>query len=290
MLSGGSVSLSSSTLTIHTSSAITAGEVGSHAMLSEKNLVSTENRLKLDELYADNSFVIACNDSTTRASLGLDIPATEDGETVIVLPSLAYHHYNLSVGDKARFAITLDDVAERTSDAITVEGSYDTLQTHIIRNRYEYVSCKVTEIVYSDSVSVPHAFVSTDNYSAIIDKSAPYVNMSVYLDSGIESDSYTEIRSQISRWATGKTYLPSVSSTGEYLQYLLRKNANYSTLIMLISTLIPLIVPFIWYHPLAERRNSRCFTPWASAKSRYAPPSLSRGFWCPLARSRQCLW
>lgn len=259
-LYGGTVTITSSYITLYTSSEITACEAGIHALLSEKNLVNTEGRLMLEQLYADNSFVIAYNDNTTRDTLGLDVSDTKDGQAVLVLPSLAYHNYNMSVGDKIRFAITLAEVTECSSESITAYGDYDTLKIHI-RSKHDYVSCRIVEIVYSTEVTKPHFLVSNKDFSSIINKTSPYVTINVFLNADMDSANYTDVRSELNLWATGTgfRYGTSVTSTGEYLEHLLRKNANYSTLIMLISSLIPLIVPFIWYYPLTslfERRKT----------------------------------
>jgi hypothetical protein len=258
VLSEGKVDITSSFVILLTSSEVTAAQAGTHALLTERNIVNTKDKLMLERLYADNSFVIACNDKTTKEALGLDVPFTSKGQAVLVLPSIAYHNYNMSVGDRIRFAVTLAEVSNCSTDSTTAYGSYDTLKQHL-KNKYEYVSCDIIEVMYSNSVTKPHFFVSQGDFSRVIHKPSPYITINVYLDAGMESSRYTEIRESINLWATSNRYGTSVSSTGEYLQYLLRKNANYSTLILLISSLIPLIVPFIWYHPMSslfERRKT----------------------------------
>lgn len=259
-LTNGSVVISSLDVKVHTGCSLTAAEVGTHAIISGKSMNNTDGLYLLENIYADSSFVIACNDPTTRATLGVDgVKLTKSGTAVLVLPSFALHNYKLSVGDRVRFAVTVDDVADRSEDSTTAQGSYDTLSSQLLLNKYEYVSCQLIDVIYSDSVSKPHVFVSTGDYTAIINKEAPYINFTIYLRNDIDSTKYGEIRKDVGYWASGKTYKPTTSSTGEYLQFLLRKNANYSTLISLISILIPFIVPFIWYYPMTtlhERRKT----------------------------------
>lgn len=256
-MTNGSVSISAGEVVVHTSSTVSAADAGTHTILPTKALVNVNEHLHLESLYADNSFNLAVSDKTTAESVGMDIPTTQSGNAVLVLPPSALHHYSFSVGDKLRLAITLEDVAAYSEDGVLPEGRYDMLEEHIKRNEYEYVICYVSEIIYDESISEPYIFVTPEDFSTVIDKNAPYVSLDLYIDAGIEGEDYAALRDKLQRFATVKDYLPAVSSTGGYLEHLLRRNANYSSLIMLISSIIPLIVPFIWYYPLATLHDRR---------------------------------
>lgn len=261
-LAGGSVTLTGETAIVHTSTAVTAAEVGTHAILSKTSLVSTDGKLFLEELYADNSFDIACGDKTTLTSMGLNTDTVTGSDAVLVLPSDGIHHFAFSVGDKIRLATTLENVALYNSDSTTEGGSYDTLTEHLKLNSYDYTAVYVTAVIYSDNVDAPVIIVSKDSFCSVINKKNPYINLEIYLDPNIDGEQYTAIRSAVNDWATSRPLKPSVSSTGEYLDHLLRKNANYSTIIMLISLIVPLIIPFIWYYPLAtlfDRRRTELY-------------------------------
>ena len=233
-----------------------AAEAGTHVIVSESTLISKDDSLFLEALYADCSFELACADSITADALGMNVPNLKAGEYVLVLPSSAYHYYSFSSGDKLRLAVTLEDVAKYDPNSIIPTGIYDMLAERV-RLNHDYAVGYITEIIYSDEIDTPYIFASAEDFSAIIAKKAPYVSFDVYIDAALESARYAEIREEINRWATGEEYLPRVVSTGGYLEYLLRKSANYSTLIMLISAIIPLIVPFIWYYPLATLQERR---------------------------------
>lgn len=257
VITGESLEISGEIMTVHISTAITAADAGTHTILPSRALADTRDHLLLESLYADNSFYLAYADKTTCEIIGIEVPKPQSGSTVLVLPSSAVHHYNFSVGDKMRLAITLEDVFDYSENGILPQGRYDMLDEHLKRNKYQYVICHVSEIIYNDNISEPYIFVGAEDLSKIISKKAPYTALSVYIEAGIEGNNYAHIRDDLSRWATGKEYMPVVSSTGGYLEHLLRKNANYSALIMLISSIIPLIVPFIWYYPLATLHDRR---------------------------------
>jgi ABC-type lipoprotein release transport system permease subunit len=66
-------------------------------------------------------------------------------------------------------------------------------------------------------------------------------------------------------------FAPEISSTGAYLEHLLRRHANYERLLVLISVIVPLIIPFIWYYPLVtlfDRRKTEVRVLEATGKKR----------------------
>ena len=258
-LANSSVVLSGDAAKVYTSSAISAAKAGSHALVTSDVLTNTSGRLLIDELYADNSFSIACADNRTTTALGLTIPYVKSGSAVLVLPSKAYHNYALAAGDRLRIAITKENVADYSENSIITTTDYDMLAQMLDANVYEYVLCNVSEVIFADNIDCPYVFVSAEDYCRVINKQAPYVSFDIVISSGIESGDYAKLRKQISEWASTSTLSPTVISKGAYVEYLLRRNANYSTIMMLISLLVPLIIPFIWYYPLStlfERRRT----------------------------------
>jgi ABC-type lipoprotein release transport system permease subunit len=134
---------------------------------------------------------------------------------------------------------------------------YDMLAGLLDANVYDYVICNVSEIIYDENAEQPYIFVSTEDFCKVINKQAPYVSFDIIINSGVESRDYAKLREAISEWAAGNTLAPKVTAKGSYVDYLLRKNANYSTIMMLISMLVPLIIPFIWYYPLSTLFDRR---------------------------------
>ena len=272
-LSDGKIELSDISIQICASSEVSAAEAATHIIFSEKNLTETAGRLKLETLYADNSFELICADETTLGKTELDVePIKKDSNgAVLVLPSSAANYLSFDVGDKLRLAVTLEDVIHYSEDGYLPKGSYDILEQHVKSNQYDYVVVFIDEVIYSDTAEKPQVLLGADAFSRVINKKAPYVSFDVIIDAGIESHDYAKMREELNEWATDQTFVPKLSSTGNYLEYLLRKNANYSTIIMLISIIVPLIVPFIWYYPIAtlfDRRKSELYVLRAMGKSK----------------------
>ncbi len=251
----GSVTLNDSKLHLRRSSALNAAEIGVHTILSDKNIVDVSDKVKLEELYGDNLFKISCGDTYTPARLGYEFSSVNKGGAILVLPKNS--HLSLSVGDKLRVAVTLENVSNLIENSEQL-SRYDTLEDHMKNNAYDYVVVYIDDIIYSDTDS-PELFLSEEDFSKVINKSAPYTSFDISISSGIESEDYSALREQISKWVSTSRSAPVISSTGEYLKFLLKKNANYQSVILLISTIIPLVVPFLWYYPLASlfdrRRN-----------------------------------
>ena len=258
-LSNTSVIIDTGIATVHTSSAVNAANAGTHALVTSDVLPSSSGRLLLQQFYADNSFILACADKRTKAALGVNAPYVGAGEAVLVLPANGAHHYALSVGDEILMAITKFDVSTYNPNAILTIPEYDMLYQLIHTKKHDYLSYTVTHVTVSDSVSKPTIFVNSTDFCSIIQKQAPYVGFDIIIDSGIDSADYARLRKEISEWASMSTVQLSVESKGAFVEYILRKNANYSTIMMLIGFLVPLIIPFIWYYPIAtlfdRRRN-----------------------------------
>ncbi len=278
VLTGTAVTISGDIATVHTSSAVSAAEAGSHALVTTDVLKNTNGRLLLEKLYADCSFTVACADKRTTSALGLEIPHVKSGSAILVLPASGFHNYALSIGDKLRIAITKENVANYSADSIITSSDYDMLTQMLDMNVYDYVLCNVAEIILVDDVNEPYIFLNTEDFCAVIHKQAPYTTFDIIISSGIESGDYAKLRDEISEWAAGNKLSPTVISKGAYVEYLLRRNANYSTIMMLIGMLIPLIIPFIWYYPIStlfDRRRTELSLLRAFGKKR---SQIFRGF------------
>lgn len=244
---------------IHTSSRISGAAAGVHAILPAEALSVTDGRLRLDELFANDDFIISAKDSTTSSVLGVEIGAVESGMLTLVLPSSGNHYLNVSEGDELLLATTLEDVFTYDPKAISTESKYDVLDSHVKNNQYDYTPLTVAKVVYSDETDRVHILVSSEDFSRITNKQGAYTSVSITLDNDTESAEYSRIRNWLGGLVAADVRLTSVSSTGAYLDRLLRANADYSSVILLISILIPMIIPFIWYYPLStlfDRRRS----------------------------------
>ncbi len=253
----GTVELGDKSYIIYTSSTVSACEAGTHVLVKESHLASAQGRLPLEELYADDSFDIACGDETTLKHMEIDAPEISESGAVLVLPSNSPYHLSFEVGDKLRIATTKYNVSQFDKNAFNPNDKYDILTDNLKQNQYDYNTLYITDIIYSDKIDAPTVIVSTESFVAIIGKYKPYMSFEILLSSDIDSDAYLQLRDSISMWASKIPLPPSVSSSGEFLQHLLRKNANYSAIIKVISILVPLIIPFIWYYPLSSLFDRR---------------------------------
>ncbi len=256
-LTNTSVSLTGDIVTVHTSSAVGAAEAGTHALVTTDVLTTTDDRLLLERLYADSSFKIACADTRTKNALGLDIPYVGREQAVLVLPASGNHNYALSVGDKLRISIAKSDVAKYDPTSFSTIPEFDVLTQLLDRLVHDYVLCNISHVIFSENVSGPVIFVNPEEYCVIIDKQAPHVSFDIIIDAGIDSVDYGDLRKSISDWASSNNTPTEVISKGSYADYLLRKTANYATIMILIGTLVPLIIPFIWYYPISALFDRR---------------------------------
>lgn len=272
-LSGGTIELDCLNVQICASSEIKAAQAGTHLILSEDQLAKKDGRLLLETFYADNSFRLVCADKTTLSSLGIDAAtlSKDSNGTILMLPSSAVNYLQFSKGDKLRLAITKEDVVTYDEQGEAQGGSYDTLVLHLESNYFRYVTVYVEDIIYSDDIDKPYVLVGADSFATVIGKVSPYLNLDIIIDAGISNEEYARILEELNSWSINQTFNPSVKSTGNYLDYLLRKNANYSTIITVIGLIVPLIVPFIWYYPIAtlfDRRRSELYVLRTIGKSR----------------------
>lgn len=276
-------------ITVHKSSRVSGAEAGFHAILPQQALNVTEGRLPLEELFANDDFIIAAADSNTQASLGIDAGNVEQGALTLVLPSSDKHYLNIAEGDELLLAITLEDVFGYDPNAESTESKYDILNSHVHNNQYDYVPLTVTKIIYSDSVERVHVFLSSKDFSRVIAKHGAYTTVTVSLDESTASEEYSVIRNWLGGFVSNDVRLTSVSSSGAYLDRLLRENADYSSVILLISILIPMIIPFIWYYPLStlfDRRRSEIKVLEAIGKTRkqiYASFAVEGALLCACA-------
>ncbi len=255
-LKGASVTLENGDITLYRSALTTPESSGSYAIFRDGYKNDTSGLLPLEALYADNSFDLVCADSTTLSALSLPVSLQKNNGVTLVLPA-DYTHLSLKAGDKIRIAHTLYDVSNYSENSTVQGGSYDLLASHLRSNTYEYLVMRIDEVIYSEDVERASILLSPDDFSLIIGKEAPYTAMTVFIDANMDSTEYVEMREELSLWATSSLLRPSVSSTGSYLKYLLRRNSNYESSLSLISSILPLLIPFIWYYPTATLFDRR---------------------------------
>lgn len=258
-VSGGTVKLESNAMKIYTSTVVSAAECGTHTILAEKNVKDSSKMLKLEDLHADNGFDIVCGDGTTADLSGYELPLPQKGDAILFLPTNSANYWSFKVGDKLLLATTFEDVVNYDPSSTVQGGSYDLLDEHVNKLDYSYTAVYVTEVIYSDDIERPCVFVCGDDFKTVIAKDAPYNTISVSISSDIDNEQYAEIRESLSDWVRDKAYPVTVYSNGNYLTHLLRTSANYEVIMRLIGLIIPLIIPFIWYYPLAtlfDRRKS----------------------------------
>lgn len=255
---GGTVTLESGeALTVCVRSTVTAASVGSHLLAKgDSQILNTEDRLPLSSLYADSSFFLAAADDTTIAADGLNIPSISKGSAVVALPKALSNYYSFQKGQEIYIARTKEDATVYDPNAVLPNGLYDTL-TKELEVFYRYLPFAVEEVVYSDSISEPIVYICSEDMEFLLNKGGTYVGFGIALDAGIQSSKYADIRDKVEKWVTLDKNRPSVRSTGKYLEYLLRRSSNYASAVKLISLLIPLTVPFIWYYPLATLFDRR---------------------------------
>ncbi len=255
-IKGASVTLADDAITLYSSTLTTPEKSGSYAIFRDGYKNDASTFLPLEELYADNGFDLVCADSTTLSALSLPESLKKTQGVTLILPA-DYTHLSLKAGDKIRIARTLYDVSNYSKASSVQGGSYDLLSSHLQSNTYEYLVMRIDDVIYSEDVERVSILLSPDDFSRIIGKKAPYTSMTVFIDANMDSTEYASMREALSLWTKTSLLHPTVSSTGGYLQYLLRRNSNYESSLALVSAILPLLIPFIWYYPTATLFDRR---------------------------------
>ncbi len=254
-ITNASVALQADKITLCPSTLTTPEAHGSYVILRDGYKKDTSSYILLEELFADNSFDLVCADSTTLSALSLPLSPMASGVKV-VLPA-SYTHLALKAGDKIRIALTLYDVSDYSADSSAQGGSYDLLSSHLESNTYEYLVLRIDEVIYLEDAERASILLSPKDFSSVIGKKAPYTSMTVFIDTDMDSADYASMREELSLWATSSLLHPTLSSTGGYLEYLLRRNSNYESSLSLVALILPLLIPFIWYYPTATLFDRR---------------------------------
>ncbi len=255
-LRGASVTLEDKEIILCRSSLTTPESNGSYAIFRDGYKNDSNDLLPLETLYADNGFDLVCADSTTLSALSLPLSLQKTKGVTLVLP-VEHSHLALKSGDKIRIARTLYDVSNYSEASSVQGGNYDLLSSHLQSNSYEYLVMRIDEVIYSEDIKRASVLLSPDDFSSIIGKKAPYTSMTVFIDANMDSTEYASMREALSLWTKTSLLHPTVSSTGSYLQYLLRRNSNYESSLALVSSILPLLIPFIWYYPTATLFDRR---------------------------------
>ncbi len=259
-LTGAEVRLFDGEIVLLKDSSVSGKDVGAYAILKQKQMSSLDGCTPLERLYADEGF---------RLNLANGDDGLTQGQARIVLPKSTY--MELRAGDKIRISKTRENVLEYSEDAMASTNEFDALEEYISSNNFEYVTLRLSEVTYSDEVDEPQIYLCGEDFAAVINKPSPYTRLEIIIDPYIESEQYAKLRSELSLWSLTEKYECSIASSGEYLDYLIKKNSNYSAVISILLLLIPLIIPFIWYYPLAslfDRRRTELRTLEAMGKKK----------------------
>lgn len=260
------VSLDFDESVLYTDPSVRAIDAGTHIKLGGISISdeARRNKLFLESLYASNLFDIVCGDKTTSETLGTDITVTESGTAVVVLPTGYAHDFAFNAGDILRINTTTFDVSMYERENWQLNDAKERL-SEAIKHKSEYQKLEITDVVYSDAAEKPMLILCGEDFARALGKTAPYTQLAVFLDNDIDSERYAALNQaieyelqKISDLNPGNGYISSVSSTGAFLDFMLKKNANYGLWISVIGILIPMTLPFIWYYPLAtlfERRK-----------------------------------
>ncbi len=254
-LTNGSVRLYNDSLVMIKNSIITADSIGTYGLFTDKQLTNTDRCTPLQELYANSDFRLVLGNATTGNAYGYDLSSLKSNQAFIVLPRSSCLLINS--GYRIYVSRTLENTLEYNENATASTNEYDVLDEYVQKNSFEYIPLTVTEVVYSDEITQPYIYVCTDDFCNIININSPYTRLDISIDPYIESERYAQIRSELSLWSAVEQYNCSISSSGEYLEYLIKKNSNYSSVISILVLLIPLIIPFIWYYPLVSLFDRR---------------------------------
>lgn len=237
--------------TINYPSSVCAVDAGTFVVLESDNITDPSNTQQMPAYFALNDFDLAYTDTE---KYGVDAASITEGTAVIIYPSVSA--LNFTRGNRIRLAVSQDFNTEQIYfDAIL------RLQKQLEVLDYTYITLYVTDTVTSGDVSRPVILVSSDDYASITGKTSPYTKITISISPAMTLSQYSTLKNQLTYWISRDPERAAIklSSTNQYIDITLRRSADYSVWLKLISMLTPLLIFPLWYYPqtmmMARRRK-----------------------------------
>jgi ABC-type antimicrobial peptide transport system permease subunit len=181
--------------------------------------------------------------------LDIDFKLPSDGEAIILTPSSATRLFSISRNDEIQLAYAKD---VNVGDSILNIDHLLRLSKQLESVNYQYVSLNVSEIFITDDIDATTVFVPRGTYSAIIGQDHPYDTINVSIDSQLSLKEYNELKNELALWihlTEDEEGDMALTATNNFFSILLRRAADYSAWLKIISALIPLLIIPVWYYP-----------------------------------------
>lgn len=229
--------------------AIRSIDVGTHILFEEGRLINKANKFEMPPVYATNDFVLACFDQLASYGFDGDLETYADCEAVILMPESATKLFSLHNEDKFQLAYVKDI---NMKDSILNIDHLLRLSRQLQTENYQYVTLGAGEIVLTDDVDEVTVFVPRNTYSDIIDREHPYDAINISIDSQLTLNEYNAVKNELALWihlTEDEEGDMALSATNNFFDILLRRAADYSVWLKVMSALIPLLIIPVWYYP-----------------------------------------
>lgn len=234
-------------ITVFRRTAVRCIDSGTHILFEHEQIANNPNKYELPPVYATNDFVLACSDQLADYDLNFEMPA--NGEAVILMPESKAKLFSLENNDEFQLAYVKD---VNVDDSILNIDHLLRLSKQLQTQNYQYVSLNAIEIIVTDDVADTTVFVSRDTYSGIIGQAQPYDTINISIASQLSLNEYNEVKKELALWIhltedeEGDMVL---TATNNFFGILLRRAADYSIWLKIMSALIPLLIIPAWYYP-----------------------------------------
>lgn len=241
-------------MTLNYATAHRAVDVGTFVSCDSNLLTNPSNHAAVAQTFAINDFSLAYLDETTAEKYGIDIPELRDGETVILYPEFPNFRYD--TGDKIRLAI-----AQPFSSDEPIIDNVTRLQKQIEVLEYRYSELTVRSVATVTGLSEAVIIVTRDDFTTVTGQSSPYTQIDVLISPRITLEQYANLNNSLKKWIASDPERTEIqlTSSNSFIDITLRRSADYSVWLRLISLLVPFLIFPLWYYPqtmmMARRRQ-----------------------------------
>lgn len=241
-------------MTLNYSTAYRAVDVGTFASCDSNLLTDPSKHSAVAQTFAVNDFSFAYLDEATDERYGIDIPELNDGEAVILYPE--FPNFRCDIGDELRLAI-----AQPFASDEPILNAVTRLQRQIEVLEYRYSNLTVRSTATVAGLSEAVVIVTHNDFKAISGQSSPYTQIDVFISPRLTLEQYASLNSSIKKWIGSDPERSEIqlASNNGFIDITLRRSADYSVWLRLISLIVPFLIFPLWYYPqtmmMARRRQ-----------------------------------
>ena len=231
-------------------------DISSHVLISSDSFLKSGNSVTYDgALENDGSSLRAVNDfeyiAMPKEQLGIldrydydgDLSSIEKPGYVLISDSRNnLKAYDIKVGDK--IYIGVKTAQHRTLDAN--DTGRVLLSNQLRYMEFDYIELTVGAVIHDVPCSSTPLYVSTDTYGDVIGNVPESKGIKIYTDPSLTPEEMAETYSSVRAWAHSYGNI-LISDTDQNLNKSVARDRRYSELFVVISVLILIISPIVWF-------------------------------------------